>query len=60
MGCTVLPQKCVKCATQKRQLYELLGRNRDIFAKVMSELGETHLHYHTSHTKDEKPVSCQP
>ena len=31
---------------QKDQLYNFLGRNRDIFAKDMSELGQTHLHSH--------------
>lgn len=45
---------------QKEQLYELLAQNRDIFAKDISELGETNLQYHTIHTKDEKPVSCPP
>lgn len=45
---------------QKQKLYNFLGKNRDIFAKDMSELGETHLHSHIIETGDAKPVSTAP
>ena len=45
---------------QKRKLYTFLGRNRDIFAKDSSELGEAKFHSHVIHTKTEKPVSKPP
>ena len=45
---------------QKRKLYRFLGRNRDIFAKDSSELGEAKFHSHVIHTKTEKPVSKPP
>ena len=45
---------------QKRKLYTFLGRNRDIFAKDSSELGEAKFHSHVIHTKTEKPVSKAP
>ena len=45
---------------QKGKLYNFLARNRDIFAKDMSELGVTNLHSHTIHTGDAQPVSAAP
>ena len=45
---------------QKEKLYNFLGRNRDIFAKDMSELGETCLHSHTIQTGDAQPISSAP
>ena len=45
---------------QKSKLYNFLARNRDIFAKDMSELGVTNLHSHTIHTGDAQPVSAAP
>lgn len=47
-------------AKQMEELCRFLANNRDIFAKDLSELGETHLHQHTIYTKDERPVSCPP
>ena len=43
---------------QRSKLYNFLGNNRDIFAKDMSELGETNLGSHTIHTGDAQPVSA--
>ena len=43
---------------QRSKLYNFLGNN--IFAKDMSELGETNLHSHTIHTGDAQPVSAAP
>ena len=45
---------------QKGKLYNFLARNRDIFAKDMSELGVTNLHSHMIHTGDAQPVSAAP
>ena len=45
---------------QKQKLINFLGRNRDMFAKDMSEIGETNLHTHTIHTGQAKPVSTPP
>ena len=45
---------------QKTRLCQLLGQNRDIFAKNLSELGKTEMHYHTIHTKENKTVSSAP
>ena len=45
---------------QKQKLINFLGRNREMFAKDMSEIGETNLHTHTIHTGDAKPVSTPP
>ena len=45
---------------QKEKLYNFLGQNRDMFAKDISELGETGLHQHTIITKDETPISSAP
>ena len=45
---------------QQGKLYNFLARNRDIFAKDMSELGVTNLHSHTIHTGDAQPVSAAP
>ena len=45
---------------QKQKLINFLGRNRKMFAKDMSEIGETNLHTHTIHTGDAKPVSSPP
>ena len=45
---------------QKHKLYGFLARNRDIFAKDMSELGVTNLHSHVIDTGDHAPVSSAP
>ena len=45
---------------QKDKLYGFLARNRDIFAKDMSELGVTNLHSHVIDTGDHAPVSSAP
>ena len=45
---------------QQNQLWNFLVQNRDIFAKDLSELGQTNMHYHTIHTKTDKPVSSAP
>ena len=45
---------------QKQKLYTFLGRNRDIFAKDMSELGKTNMHSHVIHTGNARPVSKAP
>ncbi|CAG2252792.1 unnamed protein product [Mytilus edulis] len=45
---------------QQQKLYRFLSRNRDIFAKDLSELGKTEMHYHTIHTKGDKVVSLAP
>lgn len=46
---------------QKTKLYSLLGRNRHVFAKDLSEIGETNLHTHTIHIKPGSvPVSSAP
>ena len=45
---------------QKTQLLNFLAQNRDIFAKDLSELGQTDMHFHTIHTGDSKPVSAAP
>ena len=45
---------------QKGKLYDFLARNRDIFAKDMSELGVTNLHSHTIHTGDAQPINSAP
>jgi hypothetical protein len=39
---------------QKNKLYTFLGRNRDIFAKDLPELGETNLHSHVIETGNAK------
>ncbi|VDI32371.1 Hypothetical predicted protein [Mytilus galloprovincialis] len=45
---------------QKQQIQNFLIQNRDIFAKDLSELGHTNLHYHTIYTGDAKPISAAP
>ena len=45
---------------QKHKLHGFLARNRDIFAKDMSELGVTNLHSHVIDTGDHAPVSSAP
>ncbi|VDI78892.1 Hypothetical predicted protein [Mytilus galloprovincialis] len=45
---------------QQQKLYKFLSQNRDIFAKDLSELGKTEMHYHTIHTKGDKVVSLAP
>ena len=45
---------------QKQKLINFLGRNRDMFAKDMSEIGETNLHTHTIHTGQAKPFRTPP
>ena len=46
--------------TQKQQLLVLLGKNRDVFATSISELGTTNLHYHRIETGDAKPIKRAP
>jgi hypothetical protein len=43
--------------TQKQQLLELLGRNRDVFATSISELGCTDRYYHHIDTGDASPIT---
>ncbi|CAC5380506.1 unnamed protein product [Mytilus coruscus] len=45
---------------QKQQIQNVLIKNRDIFAKDLSELGQTNLHYHTIYTGTAKPISAAP
>jgi len=45
---------------QKEKLYCFLGENRDVFAKDLSELGQSDLQSHTIITKDENPISSGP
>ena len=45
---------------QKTRLCQPLGQNRDIFAKNLSELGKTEMHYHTIHTKENTTVRSAP
>lgn len=45
---------------QRQKLCKFLAQNRSIFAKDLSELGKTEMHYHTIHTKDDKVVSSAP
>ena len=39
-----------------KELQNLIGRNRDVFAKDASELGKTNIHTHTIITNNGKPV----
>lgn len=41
---------------QTQQLQDLIGRNRDVFAKDATELGKTNLHTHSIITNTDKPV----
>ncbi|CAC5397914.1 unnamed protein product [Mytilus coruscus] len=45
---------------QIQQIQNFLIQNRDIFAKDLSELGHTNLHFHTIYTGDAKPISAAP
>ena len=45
---------------QKDQLFTLLGKNQDVFAKDMSELGVTNQYSHTIITTDNKPIASAP
>ncbi|CAC5407329.1 unnamed protein product [Mytilus coruscus] len=45
---------------EKQQLTELLTRNRQIFAKDISELGKTEYNYHRIDTGDAPPVQSMP
>ncbi|CAC5389753.1 unnamed protein product [Mytilus coruscus] len=45
---------------QKQQIQNFLIKNRDIFAKDLSELGQTNLHCHTIYTGNAKPISAAP
>lgn len=44
---------------QIQQLQDLIGRNRDVFAKDATKLGKTNLHTHSIITNTDKPV-CTP
>ena len=46
--------------TQKHELLVLLGKNRDVFAPSIAELGTTHLHFHKIETGNAKPVRKLP
>lgn len=48
------------CQTQRDKLIQLLIRNRNVFAKDLSELGKTNLHYHRIDTGDAAPVRSAP
>ena len=41
---------------QKHDILTLVGKNRDVFAKSISELGRTNLHYHRIETGDALPI----
>ena len=43
--------------SQKLQLMELIGKNRSVFAKDITELGTTDIIHHTIETGDARPVS---
>ncbi|CAC5358198.1 unnamed protein product [Mytilus coruscus] len=45
---------------EKQQLTELLTRNRQVFAKDISELGKIEYHYHRIDTGDAPPVQSMP
>lgn len=45
---------------QKHQLLVMLGKNRDIFATSIAELGTTNLHYHRIETGNAKPIRRPP
>ena len=45
---------------QKQKLINFLSRNKDMFAKDISEIGKTNLHTHTIYTGQAKPVSTPP
>ncbi|VDI33119.1 Hypothetical predicted protein, partial [Mytilus galloprovincialis] len=47
-------------ANQRKQLTELLARNRNVFAKDITELGKTSYHYHRIDTGDAPPVQSMP
>ena len=51
---------CNLTAHQKRQLLALLGRNRNVFATNLSELGLTHLYSHRIETGDARPIKLAP
>ena len=46
--------------TQKQQLLVLLGKNRDVFATSIAELGTTNLHFHKIETGNAKPIRQAP
>ena len=46
--------------TQKHELLVLLGKNSDVFATSIGELGSTNLHYHHIETGNAKPVRRPP
>ena len=48
------------CQAQRDKLIQLLIRNRNVFAKDLSELGKTNLHYHRIDTGDAAPVRSVP
>ncbi|CAG2250991.1 unnamed protein product [Mytilus edulis] len=47
-------------ADQRKQLTELLSRNRNVFAKDITELGKTSYHYHRIDTGNAPPVQSMP
>ena len=52
---------CADLSTeQKQKLINFLSRNKDMFAKDISEIGKTNLHTHTIYTGQAKPVSTPP
>ena len=46
--------------TQKHELMVFLGKDRDVFATSITELGSTHLHYHKIETGNAKPIRKPP
>ena len=45
---------------QKSKLLDLIGRNRDVFATKISEVGKTNVHTHCIETRDAMPVRQRP
>ena len=52
--------ECNLTAHQKSQLLAFLGRNRNVFATNLSELGLTHLYSHRIETGDARPIKQAP
>jgi transcriptional regulator CtsR len=48
------------CQARRNKLIQLLLRNRNVFAKDLSELEKTNLHYHRIDTGDAAPVRSAP
>ena len=46
--------------SMKDKLLELIGKNRDVFATNLNELGKTNIHMHAIETGDAQPVRLRP